>query len=224
MTRRSPLLLPVALLLVVVTACSGGDDDASPAVTPSPAATSAPAGPTLPPFPTRGPQPSPTPVAGHEPGTRTGVEVVDATLAALEARDVAALVALLSFHPYRCNAAPAGTFGSNPCPPGVSEGAPVQVIAAGGCEVVFLARERASFELDIQTYIEATTGQSLFAVTEVQEGRLLSPLPLKYLIILTGGHSLLLDDVGVTHLATPCEGVGAADLFHPADTAILAPP
>ena len=202
--------------------CGGGGNGTS-SDTPEPIATSAPAGPTLPPFPTRPPQPTATPVTVYPSGTRTDIAVIDRALDALESGDEAAFMAQLSFHPYRCENAPAGVEGSNPCPPGVAEGSPVDVIASGGCEVTFLARDRADLSTKIGAFFEAAKQQGLYAVTEVQAGRLASPLPLRYLIILSKGYSLLLDDEGITHLGLPCEGVGAAQLFHPADRPILAP-
>jgi hypothetical protein len=209
------LLAP--LLLLLAAACGGGEGGEGSSPSPPPVTA------TLPPIPTQAPQPSPTPVNAHPAGTRTGVAVIDGVLAALEAGDAAALTGLLSFHPYRCDNAPAGTEGANPCPPGVAAGSPVDVVAAGGCEVEFLARQRAGLAAEIAGYVAAAGGQRVYAVTEVQEGRLASPLPLRYLIILAGGHTLLLDDAGVTHLGLPCDNVGPAQLFHPRDRAILAP-
>jgi hypothetical protein len=214
--RRWLLVLPVVLFLA---AACGADDNETPSAT----ATSAPAGPTLPPFPTRAPQPTATPVTTYAVGTRTDIEVVDGVLAALESGDPAALTAQLSFHPYRCDNAPTGTEGSNPCPPGVADGSPVDVVAAGGCDVTFLARDLASLDSEVADYARTAAEQGIYAVSEVQEGRLASPLPLRYLIILSGGYSLLLDDAGVTHLGLPCEGVGPAELYHPADRPILPP-
>jgi hypothetical protein len=99
----------------------------------------------------------------------------------------------------------------------------VDVIAAGGCEVRFLSRERAGIGAEVAAFVAETKDQGLYAISEVQEGRLASPLPLRFLIILSGGYSLLLDDNGVTHLGLPCQGVGAAELYHPADRPILPP-
>ncbi len=214
--RRWLLVLPLVLLLVA--ACGGGDD-----ATPSPTATSAPAGPTLPPFPTQAPQPTATPVTTYARGTRTDIEVIDNALDAIESGDPAAVTQQLSFHPYRCDNAPAGVEGSNPCPPGVAEGSPVDVIAAGGCDVKFLARDRANLDTEVAAFEQTVATQAVYAVVEVQEGRLASPLPLRYLIILSGGYSLLLDDEGITHLGLPCDNVGPAELYHPADKPILPP-
>jgi hypothetical protein len=210
-------LLVLLLPLLLLTACSGDGGESS---TPTPAATLAP---TLPPFPTQAPQPTSTPVNAYPPGTRTGIEVIDKVIAALASGDPQAVLDHLSFHPYPCTNAPSGTDGSNPCPPGVPEGSPVDVIASGGCKVSFLARDRASLSTDVATFEQAAATQGIYAVVEVQEGRLQSPLPLRYLIILSGGYSLLLDDAGITHLGLPCEGVGPAQLFHPADHPILPP-
>lgn len=211
------VVLAVAVGLAV--ACSGGGDSASPTATSTSAAPRA----TLPPFPTRAPQPTSTPVATYDTGTRTEIDVIDGVLEALEARDDVALTGMLSFHPYRCNNVPLSVDGANPCPPGVSEGSPVDVIAMGGCEVAFLARERANLGAKVADFVREAAGQGVFAVTEVQTGRLSSPLPIRYLIILSGGYALLLDDSGITHLAIPCAGVEAATLYHPADRPILPP-
>jgi hypothetical protein len=173
--------------------------------------------------PTRQPLPAPTPVAAYPEGTRTGIPVIDRVLDAIEPGDPAEFEALLSFHPYRCDNAPAGTAGSNPCPPGVAQGSAVDVIAVGGCDVSFVARERSTLGEAVNMFVRAASIQDVYAVTEVQTGRLASPLPLRYLIILSGAYTLLLDDSGVTHLGLPCGGVGPAELYHPADRAILEP-
>ena len=207
------------MILLLLVACSSGDDEE----TPPPTATSAPAGPTLPPFPTQAPQPTSTPVTTYDAGARTEIDVIDGVLDALQSGDAAALIEQLSFHPYRCDNAPAGTEGSNPCPPGVADGSGVDVVASGGCDVIFLARDRADLGSELQAYADAASQQGLYAIAEVQSGRLLSPLPLRYLIILSDGYALLLDDAGITHLSLPCEGVGPADLYHPADRPILPP-
>ena len=205
--------------MVLLAIACGGDG----AEGPSPTDTSAPAGPTLPPVPTQPPRATSTPVATHPSGARTNVAVIDGVLDALADGDAEGLYDQLSFHPYRCDNAPAGTEGSNPCPPGVPEGSAVDVVAEGGCEVRFLARELSSLVSEVVGYTREASAQGVYAVTEVQQGRLASPLPLRYLIILSGGYTLLLDDAGVTHLGLPCGGVGPADLYHPADRAILAP-
>lgn len=215
MTRRW-LLAPLLFLLAAACGGGSGDEELSAGHTETVA-------PTLPPIATRAPEPSATPVNAHPPGTRTGVQVVDAVLVALESGEPAELTAVLSFHPYRCDNAPAGVEGSNPCPPGVPPGSPVDVIAAGGCKVAFVARELAGLNAEIASFMQAAAGHGVYAVTEVQAGRLASPLPLRYLIILAGGHTLLLDDAGVTHLGLPCDAVGPAEVFHPADRPILAP-
>ena len=212
-------LAPGVLLLTVACGGSGGDE----ASWPSTGVVQSSAAPTLPPIATRAPQPSATPVNAYPPGTRTGVAVIDAALAALESGDAALFTAQLSFHPYRCDNAPAGVEGSNPCPPGVAEGSPVEVIAFGSCKATFVAREDAGFQGDIESYVSVASEQGTYAVTEVQEGRLASPLPLRYLVILSRGFTLLLDDAGVTHIGLPCGAVGPAQLYHPADRPILPP-
>jgi len=216
-----PWLCALATMFLLVLAC-GGDDDtgAGDGDAPRPTATFAP---TLPPVPTREPLPTPTPVAAHPDGTRTGVAVIDRVLDAIDPGDAAAFEGLLSFHPYRCDRAPAGTAGSNPCPPGAVDGSAVDVIAVGGCDVSYVARERSSLGEEVNKFVRAASIQDVYAVSEVQEGRLASPLPLRYLVILSGGYTMLLDDAGVTHLGLPCDNVGPAELYHPADRAILAP-
>ena len=211
------LLLGVALLAV---ACGGGDGPDAASPTPIETPTVAP---TLPPIATRSPLATATPVTAYPPGTRTGIEVIDGVLDAVEAGDGEALMAVLSFHPYRCDNAPAGVEGSNPCPPGVQEGSAIDVVALGGCEVSFLARQRADVEQQVLEFVTTASRQQVYAVAEVQEGRLASPLPLRYMVILSGGYSLLLDDAGVTHLGLPCDSVGPAQLYHPADRPILPP-
>ena len=215
--------LALTFALPMILACGGGSDEGNAGGTETPAATSAPVAPTLPPFPTRAPQATSTPVNTYAPDVRTEIDVVDGALDAMQAADGAALLDQLSFHPYRCDNAPAGTVGSNPCPPGVPDGSAVDVIAAGGCEVMFLARERANLAGELQAFADAASRQGVYAVVEVQTGRLVSPLPLRYLVILSDGYSLLLDDTGITHLGMPCEGVGPAQLYHPADRPILPP-
>jgi hypothetical protein len=215
-------LCVLAMMFVLVLACGGsdgsGDGDAQ-----DPTATLAAIGPTLPPVPTREAFPTPTPVAGHPEGTHTGVAVIDQVLDALDSGDPTALEPLLSFHPYRCDTAPAGTAGSNPCPPGVADGSAVDVIAIGECDVSYVASGRANLADEVRMFVAAASKQDVYAVTEVQEGRLASPLALRYLVILSGGYTMLLDDAGITHLGRQCDNVGPAQLYHPADRPILAP-
>jgi hypothetical protein len=194
----------------------GDGEQLSATVTATPA-------PTLPPIATRLPAATSTPVNAYPPGTRTGVQVIDDALDAIEAGDPAAFMQQLSFHPYRCDNAPAGVAGANPCPAGVPEGSVVEVIALGGCDVVFIAREQPELADEVAEFVRATRGQGVYAASELQEGRLSSPLPLRYMVILSGGYSLLLDDRGVTHLGLPCDSVGPAQLYHPADRPILPP-
>jgi hypothetical protein len=206
--------LMVVLGVVGLGVACGGGDGLGPDSTPRP---------TLPPIATRPPEATATPVNAYPRGTRTNVRVIDDVLAALEAGDAAGFEAQLSFHPYPCDNAPAGTEASNPCPPGVRLGSPVDVIASGGCQASFIARGGPELNEEVEEFVTAAAKQGLYAASEVKEGRLSSDLPLRYLVVLSGGFSLLLDDGGVTHLGLPCDAVGPAELYHPADRPILPP-
>lgn len=216
------------LLIASVLAAACGGDGGEPASSRSPSAASPSptvAGPpTIPPLPTLPPRPTATPVATHPQDVRTEIEVIDRTLDALVENDADAVVDQLSFHPHGCNALPSDADGSNPCPPGTEEGDPVDVIAFGDCDISYLAESRAGLRTRVRSFVQDASEQGLYAVVEVAEGRLSSPLPLQYLIILSGGHTLLLDEAGITHLGVPCGSIRPAEVFHPADTPILAPP
>jgi hypothetical protein len=210
-------ILVGVLVAFAVLACGGSDD--RPGLP-----TSAPAGPTLPPIATR-PAVTPTPVAGHPLGTRTNVPAVDTAIAAMESGDEVAVIAALSFHPLPCDAR--GSPRAAPCPSGVQNGSNVDAVALARCEPAYLAKGTADLGSAVRQYVRGGDGAAVqprvYAVTEVSQSRVTSPLPFKYLVIFVSGHSLLVDDAGITHLVSPCGDVGPAQLFHPADRVILAP-
>lgn len=219
MNRHGLLLSLMFGLALVLSACGGGDSEP----TPEPTAT---VPPTLPPIATMQPRPDATPVTAHPAGTRTGIEVIDRSIDAVESGDIAALQAALSFHPFRCDAPGPGS--ANPCPAGLAIGSAIDVIAAGACETTFTARDGGELTAMLQTFLQPESGSDgteapLYAVTEVAPNRILSPLPVRYLIVYADGRTLILDDGGVTHIGLPCESAGPADMFHPADRAILPP-
>jgi hypothetical protein len=208
----------LSLTLVLLVACGGDDGDSG-----QPA--SAPAGPTLPPIATR-PAVTATPVAGHPAGTRVNVPVVDAAIAALESGDEARVVAVLSFHPLPCDAR--GTSRAAPCPAGVQNGSNVDSVALARCDTAFLAKGTADLGSALRQYMRGggdapAVLPRVYAVTEVSQSRVTSALPFRYLVIFVSGHSLLINDAGITHLALPCGDVAAPQLFHPADRVLLAP-
>ena len=188
-------------------------------------ATSAPAGPTLPPIATRPAVPA-TPVAGHPAGTRTNIPAVDAAIAAIEDGDEARVIAALSFHPLPCDAR--GTSRAAPCPAGVQNGSEVDSVAVARCDASFLAKGTSDLGSAVRQYVRGggdapAVQPRVYAVTEVSPARVTSALPFRYLVIFVSGHSMLVDDVGITHLVAPCGEVGPAQLFHPADEVVLAP-
>jgi hypothetical protein len=189
---RAPLvrtaLLLVAALLPCAAACGGGSDDeaaaarpATPAPPPSstpsvsaertpeptpdllsaatasPTSTAAPSVPTPPPWP-----------AHHPAGTRTGVAQVDAVIAALEARDVDALVALaLALVQERecvLGARQPG-IGAPVCADGEQLLTPVRVFPSSRCELGWLR------EAELRDHLERFTAAvaGLSAVVELQE-------------------------------------------------------
>jgi len=208
----------LSLGLVVLCACGGGDGGNG-------LPTSAPAGPTLPPIATR-PAVTATPVAGHPLGTRVNIPAVDAAIAAFETGDEAGVLAALSFHPLPCDAR--GTSRAAPCPAGVQNGSNVDSVALAQCDTVFLAKGTADLGSALRLYVRGggdakAVQPRVYAVTEMSQSRVTSSLPFRYLVIFVSGHSVLIDDVGITHLASPCGDVGPAQLFHPADRVVLAP-
>jgi hypothetical protein len=216
MLFRGLKLAVAATVLALLVGCGGGS---KPVVTPQPA------GPTLPPVATRVAI-TPTAVAGHATGTRTGIGVVDRAIAAVESGDEAQLLSVLSFHKYPCDGRQAA--GSAPCPAGVSAGTEVDAVFFSRCDGLYLAKGTADLGSAVRNFMHESSGSKpvdpeVYAVTEVNPARFTSPLPFKYLIIFVSGHSLLVDDAGVTHIGSPCGEVGPADLFHPSDKVILAP-
>ena len=210
-------LLLAGVFTAVLIACGGGDGPNLP--------TSAPAGPTLPPIATR-PAVTPTPVAAHSLGTRTNVPAVDRALAALESGDEVQVINALSFHPLPCDAR--GSSRAAPCPTGVQNGTNVDAVAFARCDSAHLVKGTSDLGSAVRQYIRGggDTGAlkpNVVAVTEVSPSRVTSALPFRYLAIFASGHSVLIDDAGITHLAAPCGDVGPEQLFHPADTVILAP-
>jgi len=210
--------LVLTLVFLLLIACGGDDSETG-------LPTSAPAGPPLPPIATR-PALAATPVTGHPLGTRVNVPVVDAAIAAFESGDEARVLAALSFHPLPCDAR--GASRAAPCPAGVQNGSNVDSVALARCDTSFLAKGTADLGSALRQYMrgggDATAVQPrVYAVTEVSQSRVTSALPFRYLVIFISGHSLLIDDAGITHLAMPCGDVAPAQLFHPADRVVLAP-
>ncbi len=206
------------MVVTLLVACGGGDGGTG-------VPTSAPAGPTLPPIATR-PVVTATPVAGHPAGTRTNVPVIDAGIAAFEAGDETRVLSALSFHPVPCDAR--GTSRAAPCPSGVQHGSHVDSVALARCETSFLAKGTADLGTALRQYVRGggdtvAVQPRVYAVTEVSQSRVTSALPFRYLVIFVSGHSLLIDDAGITHLASPCGDVGPVQLFHPADRVVLGP-
>ena len=152
--------------------------------------------------------------------------MVDAAIAAFETGDEARVLAALSFHPLPCDAR--GTSSAAPCPSGVQNGSNVDAVALARCDTSFLAKGTADLGSAVRQYVRGGGDVSavqprVYAVTEVSQSRVTSALPFRYLVIFVSGHSVLVDDVGITHLASPCGDVGPAQLFHPADRVVLAP-
>jgi hypothetical protein len=211
-------LVIACFVTVFLVACGG--NDGGPGLP-----TSAPAGPTLPPIATR-PAVTATPVAGHPVGTRVNVPAIDAAIAAFESGDEARVLAALSFHPLPCDAR--GTSRAAPCPAGVQNGSNVDSVALAQCDTVFLAKGTADLGSAVRQYVRGSGDAKavqprVYAVTEVSQSRVTSALPFRYLVIFVSGHSVLIDDAGITHLASPCGDVGPVQLFHPADMVVLGP-
>ncbi|MCC6238342.1 MAG: hypothetical protein IT299_12345 [Dehalococcoidia bacterium] len=143
MTRA---LLAIAVL-VLTTACRGGDATATPVPSPTPSAPAkvlATAGPkslvtavpkAIPPEAITPTSPPPTPTATPPPRTRppTGNPTADAAIAAIEARDVDGLLALMTYESEPC-AAVAELGGNVACPTGVAPGTPIERFTSSQCE------------------------------------------------------------------------------------------
>jgi len=178
---RPLALLVAASALTLAAACGGGSgpgSTATPSATASPTPTAGPAStatprasatPTGTATPTDTPRAEPPPWPAHHPaGTRTGVEQVDAVLAALEARDADALVALALVQELKC--VPPETqpgIGALVCGEGGQPGVPVRVFQASVCEG-FLLREPSLAE-HLASFAESSRG--VYAVVEVTEPR-----------------------------------------------------
>lgn len=149
-------MLLVMSALVLASACRGGDPTATPSASPTPSARAkvlASAGPksvvTASPkaiplgdvtavSPTQPPAPARTPLPRTLPPT--GNAAADAAVAAIEARDVDALVALMTYEPQPC-AAVAGPGGNVLCPAGTTAGTPIEIVTVSTCEGTYRRRD-----------------------------------------------------------------------------------
>ena len=206
---RAPLvragLLLVAALLVLAAACGGSSDDEAatarpatlappPSSTPSvpaertPEPTPDPLGAaTASPTPTAPPPPAPSPWPAHHPaGTRTGVAQVDAVIAALEASDVDALVALALLHEIEC-VPPESVLGVGGliCDEGEQPGEALHVFQSMQCEGFFVRESQLREHL--AWFAQSSLGA--YAAVEVREparGRGFGPAaPLDYVVAMT---------------------------------------
>ncbi len=143
----------------------------------------------------------PVELGPYPPGTRTGIDSVDRVLAAMQAKDVPALSALIDFRMEPCGREIIGRPPS--CPEGVEEGTPVEALAAGCFEPAYWTRGEESDGVLQQLADEA---QHLFAVVEPEfEGQTLG-----YEVILAespfggGAWSIRVQDGQVRAIQTPC--------------------
>lgn len=129
----------VAAIMVVVAAilgCEQGEPASQPG--PSPADTATPVG-TVDDQRPKKETPTPGGAPALQPrGVTTGVQIVDATIRALEGGDAAAVAGLFNYFTVPCST---GTgIGGAECPPGTADGTPVEVIGSGGCEGTYIYR------------------------------------------------------------------------------------
>lgn len=203
------LCLSLALILSCTT-------EASTEPTPSP--TTAPAAaifaPPLP-SPTLGPSTSvilPLAPDPHRLGTRTGIARVDAVIAAYEARDAAALAALINFYPMPCTSTEI-VHGALTCPAGVAVGTPVEVFGYAACEGTFIQRGDPELPGVIPTYLTPPRGAAVAdaKIYAVIQGRIApgEPIPGDTLIVYNSGLVMSVDQQGLTFIAGPCGATGS---------------
>jgi hypothetical protein len=151
---------------------------------------------------------------------------VDAAIAAVESGDESRVIAVLSFHPLPCDAR--GSSSAAPCPAGVQNGSNVDSVSVVRCDASYVAKGTSDLGSAVRLWMRGGGDATavvprVYAVTEVSQSRVTSALPFRYLVIFVSGHSLLVDDAGITHVGLPCGDVGASQLFHPADQVVLGP-
>ncbi|MGE0687240.1 MAG: hypothetical protein AB7P33_10870 [Dehalococcoidia bacterium] len=205
----------VAFLLWLSLALTlGCTTEASTEPTPSPTTSPAAAIFAPPPSPTLGPATSlvlplaPTP---HSLGARTGIAKVDAVIAAYEARDAAALNALIAFYAMPCTDDDA--IGAVACPVGAMAGTPVEVFGYGTCEGAWITRSDPALPALIPGYMVPPRGAAVAdaRVYAVIQGRLFpeEPVPGDAVIVYNSGLVMGVNQQGLTYISAPCGATGS---------------
>jgi len=205
LTHARLIALVLCLALALTFACTSDSKDEEPTATASPFATLF-ASPTV--------EPGATPVAavslGHPLGTRTGMPVVDAVIAAAEARDAERMVELIHYYELPCTEP---GIAAVPCPAGKPIGTPVEVFGWGTCEGVFALKGDPTIE-ESMTMSVAEDEANPYAldprVYAVVRGPLFprEAIPGEALIVFASGRVASVSSEGLTYLSQMCVGNG----------------
>jgi hypothetical protein len=142
------------------------------------------------------------PVNVHPSGTRIGMASIDAALDAIERRDAARLTSQLAVVSATCTNEPVYPGYALPCGPGQA-GTTIDIIVYNRCRMgesqIVLRSDAAPA---VAAFI-ADRPSGLVSVTRMGT----SPYDGPYGVAFASGHTILLDDTGVTTLMLPCPGV-----------------
>jgi len=148
-------------------------------------------------------------LAGLDPARRSGIPRIDAVLDAAQARDAAAMDALIDYTREPCgdpSDAPPGA-GPPSCPSGAAAGTPVEILPVVVCHGGHATRERAPSEV-IQWIIGLERPAGLYAVVEASSDPVAAS-PGRTFVAVIGSESgpvvaLSVGERGVTRIAASC--------------------
>jgi hypothetical protein len=162
---------------------------------------------------TQAPAPASTTITGlkvHPLGTRTGVPIVDAVVAAAEQGDAQKLATLVHYYTLPCQR---GGMAAVPCASGQPVGSPSQVFGGGVCEGDFYLRGDPAIPGVLANFLKPSPPTQpgpppldarLYAVIK----RVIFPseprVPGEYLIVFASGHVLSVDSQGLTWFSLAC--------------------
>jgi hypothetical protein len=180
----------------------------------------------------------PAGLKAHPVGTRTGVAIVDAVVAAAEQSDPQKLAALIHYYTLPCERL---GMASIPCAPGQPVGSPSAVFGGGVCEGAFYLRGDPRIPDVLANYLKPPPpAQPLTTSVPALDGRLYAVIkrkvfpaepriPGEYLIVFASGHVMSVDSEGLTWFGLSCglpaspEGYVSGGTTAPGQTLLLPP-
>jgi hypothetical protein len=236
--RTALLLLPVILLVgALLLGCDGDEPVAQPTTTSATPGATMPTGTPRPPTVTVVPateEPPSVPAFGlYPPGTRSGIDIVDAVLTAVENQDLDALEGLSTPQERPCNGYERGP-GVVTCPESAPLGTPVAVFGSQICDTVLVSGEDLTegWQDRWRQFFRAGFGGSggpaamrLYAVARVGVDAI--SLDARYQLVFASDdgwpHQIWLDDQGIVQIGLGCDEISVLDARIASDDVPLPP-